>query len=193
LARAEGGDTASELAQKLGRYFRFVTKGASEKVTLANELEYARLYGEIQELRFCNRLRIHFDPLPPGWETTEMPALILQPLIENALEHGLADKVSGGLVRVGFQTSGTGGLILFVEDNGGALTAEALEKIRAAMGGDGSDALANIYRRLCISFENFSGMRALRNEMGGLRVEIEIPPGGALSKQKGTEPLCTEF
>ena len=177
VSRAEGCDTASRLAQRLGQYFRFVTKEASEQVALSRELEYAQIYAEIQEMRFSNRISIEMEALPrPALADLRLPALLLQPLIENALEHGLKNKLAGGVICVGFRESG-GRLMIFVEDNGDELTAQRLEEIRQARiyAPSAAGALSNIYRRLRIVFGDACAMRAARAGRGGLRIEIEIP------------------
>lgn len=179
VSMAEGCDISSRLAQRLGEYFRFVTKEASEKVSLSNELKYARIYAEIQEMRFSNRISIHIDELPrPELSSAQLPALLLQPLIENALEHGLQNKLSDGVIHVGFQETGDF-LTLFVEDNGDELKDEDLETIREncihPKEAKTAGALSNIYRRLSISFGRENSMHISRSELGGLRVEIEIP------------------
>lgn len=179
VSMAEGCDISSRLAQRLGEYFRFVTKEASEKVALSNELKYARIYAEIQEMRFSNRISIRMDELPrPELSSLQLPALLLQPLIENALEHGLQNKLSDGIIHVGFQET-DGILTLFVEDNGDELKDGDLEMIREncfhPKEAKTAGALSNIYRRLFISFGREDSMHILRSELGGLRVEIELP------------------
>lgn len=174
---AEGCDLASRLAQRLGEYFRFVTKEASEKVVLSRELKYARIYAEIQEMRFSNRIRICVDELPsPELESLQIPALSLQPLIENALEHGLKNKLSDGVIHVGFQEC-ISGLTIFVEDNGEELTDSDLHQIyeRCVEDPHAAGALSNIYKRLKILFGEKGGMTVLRGSQGGLRVEVHIP------------------
>lgn len=179
ISMAEGCELASRLSQKLGEYFRFVTKEASENVKLSSELRYARIYAEIQEIRFSNRITIQIDELPqPELEALRLPALLLQPLIENALEHGLRNKLSDGMIHVGFQEKREV-LTLFVEDNGEELSEAALREIRenCIQPQDliTAGALSNLYRRLSIRFGQTGLMHITRSELGGLRVEIDIP------------------
>ena len=190
ISMAEGCELASRLSQKLGEYFRFVTKEASENVKLSRELPYARIYAEIQESRFSTRITIQIDELPrPELEALRLPALLLQPLIENALEHGLRNKLSDGIIHVGFQEKGKA-LTLFVEDNGEELKEEDLIATRqnCVQPRDliTAGALSNLYRRLSIRFGKSGLMRVVRSELGGLRVEIDIPLSDPLEEtEKG--------
>ncbi|MCI8385166.1 MAG: histidine kinase [Acutalibacter sp.] len=182
VAMAEGCELASQLAQKLGEYFRYVTKEASENVRLSSEVKYARIYGEIQELRFSNRLSIIIDELPsPELGDLRLPALILQPLIENALEHGLRNTVANGIIHVGFRGQDDW-LAVYVEDNGGELTERNLAQIREdcfyPKDTGAAGALSNIYRRLTIRFGREKLLELGRSGLGGLLAEIHIPLSG---------------
>ncbi|HEU4404997.1 MAG TPA: histidine kinase [Polyangiaceae bacterium] len=74
-------------------------KGALPEVSLAEELAFVRTYLEVEEVRFRDRLRVRFD-VEPGVEAAKVPAFLLQPLVENALRHGLAPRPEGGSVEV---------------------------------------------------------------------------------------------
>ena len=113
-------------------------------------------------MRFSNRISIEMEALPrPALADLRLPALLLQPLIENALEHGLKNKLAGGVICVGFRESGSR-LMIFVEDNGDELTAQRLEEIRQARiyAPSAAGALSNIYRRLRIVFGDACARRA---------------------------------
>ncbi|MDR0999309.1 MAG: histidine kinase [Clostridiales bacterium] len=170
-AKAEGSDITYELAHKTGKYFRYVMKNASERVTLKNELDYAKLYAEIQELRFSNRLTVKFND-PPDTEAY-LPAFCIQPLIENAIAHGLELNTGGKVIIVGFEERSEG-LELFVEDNGGGITKEKIEQIQKNLSNT-DDALANISRRLEITFGRSDCLKFSVGKDNGLRVEILIP------------------
>ncbi|MDR1638922.1 MAG: histidine kinase, partial [Clostridiales bacterium] len=171
MAKAEGGDMTFELASKTGKYFRYVMKSGSERVTLENELEYARLYAEIQQIRFSSRLDIIIDP-PPSTDAL-LPAFCIQPLIENAIEHGLAQKACGGVIHVGFLEK-PDGLAIFVEDNGGGVTEESISRITGTLA-KSDEALSNISRRLEICFGRPDCLRLFVGKENGLRVEVFIP------------------
>ncbi|MDR1062276.1 MAG: histidine kinase, partial [Clostridiales bacterium] len=106
-----------ELAEHLGNYFQFLARDASDAIALGQEIEHAKSYAAIQGTRFASRLAIRFDDLPEGRRSLTVPRLILQPLLENAFEHGLENTIKDGLLQVSCQEDG-GALLIHVEDNG---------------------------------------------------------------------------
>jgi two-component system sensor histidine kinase AlgZ len=95
-ARAEG------VLEDLAELFRVALaddSGGSGSVTLGSELELARRYLAIEQLRFGERLRLEWQ-LDPSVDSARLPPLVLQPLLENAVRHGVEPAEGGGLVRV---------------------------------------------------------------------------------------------
>jgi LytS/YehU family sensor histidine kinase len=87
---------------KFSRLIRLVLENSrSEKVTLQNELEALRLYLEMEAMRFKDKLRFSLDTDPEiDLDFTEIPPLLIQPYVENAIWHGLMHKTEGGTVRI---------------------------------------------------------------------------------------------
>jgi LytS/YehU family sensor histidine kinase len=120
--------------------------------TLATELDLARRYLQLMQTRMGDRLRFEFKADSALQQATLMP-LVLQPLIENAVKHGLEPKVDGGTVRVTvarLSVDGADALQVCVEDDGAGLAAAAHRPRRRVAGGaDGNGiALANLRERL---------------------------------------------
>ncbi len=69
------------------------------QVSLAEEIEYLRRYLELQKLRFGERLQVSID-IPPELSEARVPSLLLQPLVENAIKHGIAKRAGGGIVHI---------------------------------------------------------------------------------------------
>jgi two-component sensor histidine kinase len=88
----------------------------SREVTLGRELELVRQYVSIQQMRFQDRLSVHVEAAPDALDAY-VPHLILQPLVENAIRHGIAPRDAAGTVRIGASRSGDR-LRLIVEDDG---------------------------------------------------------------------------
>ena len=91
--------TAQKMIGLMAGMFRY-TFGASTStsVTLEEEVGFVRDYLAIEQARFCSRLRVDFPgELPPG---VMIPGLVLQPLVENAVQHGIAELIDGGTVRL---------------------------------------------------------------------------------------------
>lgn len=183
---AKTGDTEriEQFTTLLGEYFEFVTRNGSDLVALEQEIHHARMYAEIQELRFSRRIQVQFAPLPDELRSIQVPRLIVQPIIENAFKHSLEKKVRNGLITVQFGMSDNGFCII-IEDNGERLTDEALAEIRKALHTSQElqeiTGMVNIHRRIHIMFGEGSGLRAERSELGGLKVTIIFADGGELS------------
>ena len=109
--------TATRLLEQLGDVLRRVMRtDRPPEVTLAEELEFVRQYLAIEEVRFSDRLRPAFDIDPP-LERAAVPEFVLQPLVENALRHGLARRVTATLLRIAARRE-EGDLVLSVTDDG---------------------------------------------------------------------------
>lgn len=108
---------AKRMVNLLSDFLRKSLVGAgAQTVSLREELEFVDLYLQIQQLRFSNRLRVVRDVDPLCLEL-EVPHLILQPLVENAVKHGIAPRVDPGTVRISAARR-EGGLELRVQDDG---------------------------------------------------------------------------
>ena len=172
---------AEAFCSQLGGYFQFLARGAEDQVPLSREVEHARAYANMQDLRFRSRILLRFDPLPERCATRMVPRLILQPVIENAYEHGLGEAEEGGRISVTFE-EGERELTISVEDSGRTLSDAALTALRRALDEPSDDAeytaLRNIHRRLILSLGDAAGVRLARGESGGLRVSLHIPDEG---------------
>ncbi len=176
---AKTGDTERiELfTTQLGEYFRFVTRNASDEIDLKQEIRHARMYTEIQEMRFYKRVRARFDELPPEFEQLLVPRLIVQPLIENAFEHSLEKKARDGRIDVRIEKRDCWACIV-IEDNGN-LSDEELERISRRLQPDNTESettgIVNVHRRIAFAYGESSGLSIARGSLGGLEATIRIP------------------
>lgn len=93
-------DKARQAVQHLSKIYRYVIDGLRRKtVTAAEEIAFLRAYLEIEQLRFESRLEVEFD-LCEGLEQVYLPPMLLQPLVENAIKHGISPKLEGGKVSI---------------------------------------------------------------------------------------------
>jgi two-component system sensor histidine kinase AlgZ len=100
-------EAARGMCQRLGDFLRTsLSLGARERVALAEELALAHHYLAIEQVRFGSRLTID-QHIGPAAATCLVPPLLIQPLIENAVKHGVADRVEGGTVRIEAVLRGT--------------------------------------------------------------------------------------
>jgi len=170
-------ENSMEFARQLGNYFQFITRSAADEVPLDKEVEHARIYARIQEMRFSRRLRVEFQELPKEYSNLIVPRLIIQPIIENAFEHGLDNKTSGGLIRVTFHPIEEG-LKIVIEDNGEELSEQQLDKLKEILASHGNEieytGILNINQRIKLKFGDRSGLNLSRSELGGLKVEMYL-------------------
>lgn len=177
MARLGDCGSIKTFSQHLGSYYQFITRSSSDEVSLIRELEHARTYAEIQAMRFSNRVRVEFGELPEQYRDIQVPRLIIQPIIENAFEHGLKDKEENGLVRVDFCPFSEG-LRILVEDNGISIEDEQLKNLNLLLQNEAemveSTGIINVHRRIQLSFGKDSGLVVRRGSTGGTEVEIRI-------------------
>ncbi|MFC7670870.1 sensor histidine kinase [Hymenobacter humi] len=108
---------ARRMLAQLSQFLRLVLEGTDEQeVTLEQELRLTRLYLEIEQTRFPDRLAVRYD-IAPDTEGALLPALLLQPVVENAVRHGLAPRAGAGELAVRAEKQGDR-LLLQVQDNG---------------------------------------------------------------------------
>jgi glucose-6-phosphate-specific signal transduction histidine kinase len=137
---------------------------------LSRELEFVRHYLEIQRARFRDRLDTQFDVADEALHA-EVPCMILQPLVENALHHGLLAKVSRGTLRILARREGAN-LRLSVEDDGLGLPAAGIVE------GVG---LGNTRARLEKLFGGAASLQMQALEGGGTRVDLRVPFQAAMA------------
>lgn len=178
MIKMEMVEESQEVANALGIYFRYLTRNSMDNVTLAEEYEHAKNYAYIQGLRFAGRIQIHLEDIPAAFRHLPVPKLILQPLLENAFNYGLKNKIENGLLEVHF-SGAEDTLVITVEDNGDELTDELLDSLKQKLHTVITDSknyemtgLFNIQRRLTI-FSNFKNvLHVSRSGLGGLCVTI---------------------
>jgi len=172
---------AVETLMQLTSLLRGVLRSEGEHTTLGRELEIIEAYLEIERARFEDRLRVTID-VPPAVRRTRVPSLLLQPIVENAVKHGIAPLRLGGEVVVSgrLERSATGALelSLIVRDTGSGATAGDLERGRAAGVG-----LRNVERRLTVQHGSAASL-TLRSTPGeGTTVAIRLPAVFASAEQ----------
>ncbi|MDD7770026.1 sensor histidine kinase [Suipraeoptans intestinalis] len=131
LARMNGEETTMRMIEALSRYLRLSLSKGENLVTLEAELENVRSYMEIHQIRNENLFHYEIDcQVDP--EKVWVVKLILQPLVENALKHGFADRFEGGLIRIRV-TEEAEGILICVFNNGSAMPEAVMEKLNGLM------------------------------------------------------------
>jgi len=152
---------------------------ANEKnISLEKELELVRNYLAIQKLRFGNRIDYAINMEPELGRFNILP-LLIQPLVENSIIHGLETKREGGCIRISVESKDKT-LRINVSDNGIGMKPEALEKLRNDLSGgeefsDGRIGLFNVNRRIKMYYGFDFGLTISANEQNGIDVCMVIP------------------
>ncbi len=134
--------------------------------TVGREVDICRHYLEILKVRMEDRLDIVID-VPPGLESASLPPLILQSLVENAIQHGLEPKAEGGQIKIKAEIS-DGHLVIIVADTGIGFS----PKSATSGGGVG---ISNIRERLAAMFDKRGQLIITPNAPCGTQVRIELP------------------
>ena len=156
---------AEVVLEDLAELFRVAISDTTEATTLADEIELARRYLAIEQIRFGRRLRVSWE-LDPAAGTARLPPLLLQPLVENAVRHGVEPADDGGAIRVRTRVRLGRALISIVN----TLPAQPAPPSQPGHG----MALRNVRERLRL-MHDVSAQFDTRQELDVFRVEIVIP------------------
>lgn len=167
LIREGRADAAVQTVVQLSDFLRRTLSDANDQeVPLSDEVEFARSYLAIQRTRFADRLRLDVD-VQDGLQDAAVPSLILQPLVENAVKHGIAKRRDGGSVRVAASASGET-LDLYVANDGPSLPHDWDR-------GERGVGIANVRQRLRSLYGDASSFDIRSRDGGGVEVAIRIP------------------
>lgn len=182
----EDVEAADEMLARLGDFLRLtLDNSGAEEVTLQEELELLRCYLEIEQVRFQDRLTVLMEIEPETLEAL-VPNLILQPIVENAIRHGIVEEVGKGRIEIRSSRS-NGMLLLQVRDNGPGLQAEAAVGRAGSKRGLGFTLTRERLERLYAARQRFHLEDAAP---GGVQVTLEIPfvtPGSNGAQTRATE------
>ena len=175
LIEADKQQEAVEMVANLSSFFRHSLSKGEDVITLAEEERHVRSYLQIQHARYQDIMEYILD-IDPGLHDAMLPKLTLQPLVENALYHGIKLKRAKGTIRI-TATLADGCVLLRVEDNGVGITPQRLAQLRDAMErqervGFG---LSAVNQRLRLQFGPEYGLRLDSEEGQGTTVTARIP------------------
>ena len=142
-------EEAESMVLKLSTFFRTsLTLDATADISLAEEVALQRLYLDIEMVRFPKRLKVEFD-VPPNLETARLPALVLQPVIENAIKHAVSPTREKVILRVVAREAGPGRFTIDVSNTGKLPTAKSRRREPPEGAGVG---MVNVCQRLQARF-----------------------------------------
>lgn len=161
-------DEAETMIMNLSTFYRTSLSGEpSEDVELAEEIELQKLYLDIEAVRFPERLQVKID-LPDDLASAAVPGLILQPLVENAIKHGVSQTNRPVLIEVN-AAEASGRLILTVTDNGPGAGAADDDDRPHGIG------LSNVRERLAARFGDAASITHGPGRDGGFSVCLTLP------------------
>jgi two-component system sensor histidine kinase YesM len=180
MAQEHGAADITAVVAALTKLFRIGLSRGRETIPLAEEIEHVRSYLFIQKVRYEDKFDYRID-VPDDLGPAPVLRLILQPLVENAIYHGLKPKRGPGLLTVSARREGEV-LILTVDDDGVGMDAGRLEELNLALHSGGTRpgegpgyGVFNGNERLVLSFGRRYGLRFVPLEAGGTRVEVRHP------------------
>ena len=165
-------DQASSMVLNLSHFLRYsLEHGAERSVELANEVDAANLYLTIEQTRFVDRLTVVFSIAEDANEAL-VPSFLLQPLIENAIKHAIAQNEDGGIIRVTADADADGDMLrVRVEDSGsGHRPSDSAQAVSGAGLG-----LQNVRERMAALYGERGRLKTGPSDLGGFRVDLAFP------------------
>lgn len=177
-ALLEGAPEAAKMVIALSKYYRLCLSKGADVVSLSQELEHTKSYVTIQNMRFDNIVTLECQ-IPQELMHMPIPKITLQPLVENAIYHGIkAEEHRKGHVIISGKIQ-ENGVVLVVEDDGIGMTEEAIDHLNQTIDvlcNDGSYGVKNVHQRLEIRYGKGYGLHYSSNQKGGITVTIQLPP-----------------
>jgi two-component system LytT family sensor kinase len=168
---------AGQMLTRLGDLLRVAVKRDAEpESTLKEELSLVESYVSIETMRFRDRLKVLFH-IEQETERALLPTFLLQPLVENAITHGLRSHQKTGVIRIASKLEAAS-LVLTVADNGAGISNEQLAELEVGIG------LGSTCERLARMYPDRHSFSIRRLPEGGTEIRIELP---YKAKTKGGE------
>ncbi|WP_230986752.1 sensor histidine kinase [Cohnella fermenti] len=195
-AQRNNGEAVNKMIGSLAKLFRYsIRSGPEQGVPLETEIEYTKYYITVQENRFKDRFAVKWD-IDPASLSFAVLKLILQPIVENAINHGLSEYASGGELSISSRLE-EGRLVIAIADNGTGMRVPELERLRERLKLKPEDGqrptgasvqrgigLGNVYRRLKIYYGDQADVRVESRFMRGTTVTLIIPGADEGSESK---------
>ncbi|MGN7454586.1 cache domain-containing sensor histidine kinase [Paenibacillus pasadenensis] len=178
-AEIEGNREIITMANSLSRLLRYSLSGRKERVTLGDELDHVRGYMSIQQMRYEERIKFTLEA-DPALLGCEVIPLLVQPLVENAINHAIDKGAGEGRIVLSAAAEGQT-LVIAVADDGIGMTGEALEALREhlrhtrELGGSSGNGLLGVHRRLVLHYGEEYGLQLESMPYRGFRAALRLP------------------
>ncbi|MBR1874238.1 MAG: sensor histidine kinase [Eubacterium sp.] len=180
---AESGEQATVVSMvgSLSEFFRASLGQGKDMVSLAEDVHHIRSYLEIQKIRYQDIMDYNID-IPEEYGDVPIPKLTLQPLVENALYHGIKNKRGGGTIKV-YAKAEAATLFVYVEDDGAGMDAARLEQVREGISRKapqetGIYGIYNVNERIRLYFGEEYGLSIDSEEGSGSISTVSLPLSG---------------
>ncbi|SFF18572.1 two-component system, sensor histidine kinase YesM [Paenibacillus algorifonticola] len=195
MAEAGRSGQVIQLVQALSRFFRISLNRGRDWIALKDELEHVQSYLIIQQMRYRDILEYELD-VPEALKDLPILKMTLQPIVENALYHGIKNKRGKGLIRITAYASHDSDVYLMIEDNGIGMKPERLAELREALrmqhipeetGSEvsGGFGLHNVQQRLRLYYGEAYTVIVESEDQLGTKVTIRIPMERMKPNEKG--------
>ncbi len=175
LAAMNDQQEISTMVKALADFYRICLGSAHERIKLGDELKHASSYLTIQKIRYSDVVESHVEASPEDMALM-VPSMILQPLIENAIYHGLKGGGYRGTIAIREYREG-GDLYLEVKDDGRGMSEDDIEAMNRSLllGERDSHGVGNVHRRIELICGPEYGLKYMKNADGGLCVIVHLP------------------
>ena len=171
-----GAQDLADLILALSSFFRISLSKGEEKITLGRELAHVRSYLEIQHYRYSDILKYELDVQEDLMEA-KLPKIIIQPLVENAIYHGIKPKLTGGIIRISARRVQED-LVIQVEDDGVGMNEWKLKELESRLLSEkpqGSYGLYNVSERIRLYYGPSYGINIESDISQGTSVTLRLP------------------
>lgn len=184
IAELEDNETIASMSLALGNMFRYTLKTQSEIVTVQDELSHVQDYVSIQQIRFDERFKLELD-IPQEYYSFKVLKLILQPLVENALYHGLNYCTTGDTILIRIRSE-QNSLLIDVHDNGQGMDQDTLDRLQNSLNQEASFTelghrnkqsigLKNIHSRIELYYGHGYGLTISSQPDEWTNIRIKLP------------------
>ena len=181
MAESKKTEQVVEIVGALSNFFRISLSKGMDWITIGEEVERIRSYLIIQKMRYRDILDFNIQVDNDVVENTILK-LILQPLVENALYHGIKNKRQGGTINIRAKRKDEDEILIEVEDDGIGFTPEKLAQLRTELADDSGDiklengfAIGNVNKRIRLYYGKSYGLSIQSEYTSGTRVTLVIP------------------
>ena len=179
MATMNDDETTADMAALLGSILRYSISDFNQLVTLKDELTQVKKYTQLQEIRFHSQYHISLD-VDARFYPIQTPKMILQPIVENAIYHGMSSVRSGGIISVTASQPDRNTLLLIVHDNGAGMDEQQVQNLNGYIQEENnlfkSIGLRNVNRRIKLFCGPEYGLFVESSPEGGTTVTVRIRP-----------------